>query len=278
MRAAFGLVLILGVALAGLAVYMAQSYLGQSEARLNAALEQQQRTGKLVEVYAVLAPVKFGDPITQDNVQRLWTQANKLPTGVIQDAEILFPANATKPRLATRSLEANEILLSSRMTEPGEMASLTGKLTSGQRAYQVRVSVASGVADFVMPDDLIDIYWTGDSAGGEVTRLIEKGVRIIAVDQSSEQSERSDATAQNVTVVVTPEQVARLAQAQATGRMSMSLVGDANDDATTMVEVDRAQLLGLDQVAAPVETVVKVCTIKTRKGDQVIDTPIPCTN
>ncbi len=85
------------------------------------------------------------------------------------------------------------------------------------RAFQIKVDVASGVSGFVMPDDHIDIYWTGVGGGnvnGEITRLIESAVRIIAVDQATGEGQGSGTVARTVTVAATPEQVARLAQAR----------------------------------------------------------------
>lgn len=278
MRAIFGLVLALGVALAGFAVYMAQNYIGQSEARLNAALELHRATGKLVQVYALVKPVKYGDPIQKDNTQLLWVQEKFLPPGTFSDEAVLFPPGNERPRFAMRSIEANEILLATRLTEPGQVAGLAGKLDPGMSAFQVRVSNSTGVSGFVMPDDHIDIYWTGVTENGEVTRLIESAVRVIAVDQSSDQSQRTGTEAQTLTIAASKEQVARLAQAQATGRLAMSLVGSSADAANGLVEIDRNALLGVEAKAVVEVEAAEVCTIKTRKGSEILEIPIPCTN
>ncbi|VDC32758.1 Flp pilus assembly protein CpaB [Pseudogemmobacter humi] len=278
MRAIFGLVLALGVALAGFAVYMAQGYIGQSEARLSAALELQRATGKLVQVYALVKPVKYGDPISKENVRKVWLQEQFLPTGTFSDEAVLFPPNNERQRFAMRSIEANEILLASRVTEPGQVAGLAGKLDPGMSAFQVRVSTATGVSGFVMPDDYIDIYWTGASGNGEVTRLIESAVRVIAVDQSSDQSQYTARDAQTLTIAASKEQVARLAQAQATGRLAMSLVASSADAANGLVEIDRNALLGVEVKEAVQAEAAEVCTIRTRKGSEILEIPIPCTN
>jgi pilus assembly protein CpaB len=82
-----------------------------------------------------------------------------------------------------------------------------------------------------------------------------------------------------MTVAATPEQVARLAQAQATGRLVMSLVGVGDDTETGKIEVDTGSMLGITEAAAPVAVEAeKVCTIRTRKGADVVEIPIPCTN
>lgn len=180
-----------------------------------------------------------------------------------------------------RSVEANEILLASRVTAPGEAASLTGKLDRGMSAFQIKVDASSGVQSFVMPDAFIDIYWTGVGAdtSGEVTRLIESAVRVIAVDQAAGEGQMVAGNARTVTVAATREQVARLAQAQATGRLSMSLVAAGEEAPAGLVEVNRDTLLGVEKAPEVVEAAApEVCTIKTRKGDAVVEVPIPCTN
>nr|MCW1951927.1 Flp pilus assembly protein CpaB [Octadecabacter sp.] len=85
--------------------------------------------------------------------------------------------------------------------------------------------------------------------------------------------------ARTVTVQVSPNQVAALAQAQATGNLSLSLVGRTDDTVSGAIEVDQASLLGIVQQApAPEVQAEEECTIRTRRGAEVIDIPIPCTN
>lgn len=306
MRAVFALVLMVGMALAGVAVYMAQNYVGQSQAEVAKAKALQKETGKLVQVFAVKRAMKFGDPLTKNDVEILYVQEKYLPAGayvVPKEGETieykpaapagkdevaiqtptgpLFPETADKPRYIMRSMEPHEILLASRVTEPGQVAGLTGKLEKGMRAFQIKVSSSSGVAGFVMPENYIDVYWTGVGGGsvnGEVTRLIESAIRVIAVDQASSEGEYSGNSARTVTVAATPEQVARLAQAQATGKLSMSLIADSADQVAGLVEVDGDKLLGIEKQEVVQVEVEEQCTIKTRKGADVVEIPIPCTN
>lgn len=298
MRAIFALVLVAGMALAGFAVYMAQGYLNHTQAQLAAATQEQAKLGALVEVYAAKAAMKFGDPLTEGDVRTVWVQKAFMPAGAFvvnrsnttgatgaaatDDEGALFAADSDKPRYLARSLEPNEIILASRVTEPGRPASLTGKLGAGMRAYQIRVE-STGVQGFVMPDSLIDVYWTGsaDANGGDVTRLIESGMLVLAVDGASAEGDRTGyGIASTITVAATPEQVARLAQAQATGKMTMSLIAAAGDAVSGLVEVDRNALLGVEakqEVAAAPAPEPEVCSIRTRRGEEVVEVPVPCT-
>jgi pilus assembly protein CpaB len=82
-----------------------------------------------------------------------------------------------------------------------------------------------------------------------------------------------------VTVEISPQQVASLAQAQSSGSLSLSLVGRGDTTQVSALDVDQNTLLGI-QEAEPVQAApqAEVCTIRTRKGAQIIDTPIPCSN
>ena len=278
MRAMFGLVLVAGVGLAGAAVYMAKGYISKTETALQKELAIKAQTGGLVEVYVVKKSVDYGDPLTKDDVQKSYLPKNTLPEATFGDIAMLFPEDNSEPRYVLRPMEKFEPILAVKVTEPGEQAGLTGALEKGMRAFAIKVEAA----DFLQPGDRVDIYWTGatESSTGEITRLIESTMKIIAVDRNGK-SQSSDGSIQNrtMTVAATPEQVARLAQAQATGRLVMSLVGVGDDTETGKIEVDTGSMLGITEAAAPVAVEAeKVCTIRTRKSADVVEIPIPCTN
>lgn len=278
MRAMFGLVLVAGVGLAGAAVYMAKGYISKTETALQKELAIKAQTGGLVEVYVVKKSVDYGAPLTKDDVQKSYLPKNTLPEATFGDIAMLFPEDNSEPRYVLRPMEQFEPILAVKVTEPGEQAGLTGALEKGMRAFAIKVEAA----DFLQPGDRVDIYWTGatESSTGEITRLIESTMKIIAVDRNGK-SQSSDGSIQNrtMTVAATPEQVARLAQAQATGRLVMSLVGVGDDTETGKIEVDTGSMLGITEAAAPVAIEAeKVCTIRTRKGADVVEIPIPCTN
>ena len=280
MRMVFGLVLAIGLALAGAAVYMAQGYIKQTQTALDNERELKRKTGTLVEVFVVNKPLNYGDVVSQDDVQLIYWQESALPEGVFLDAAVLFPEDARKPRYVLRQMEKFEPILAVKVTEPGVPAGLTGQLAKGMRAFAVKVDVASGVSGFVQPGDRVDIYWTGAQAGveGEMTRLIESTVKIIAVDQTANGGNGAAVVARTVTVAATPEQVARLAQAQATGRLALSLVGSGDETVNAQIEVDGNGLLGIQEQLIVAVEVEKICTVKTRKGADVVEMPIPCTN
>ncbi|MEY4984370.1 MAG: Flp pilus assembly protein CpaB [Pseudomonadota bacterium] len=281
MRMIFGLVLLVGMALAGGAVYLTQGYIAKTEQALAQERAFRAQIGPMVEVFITNKDMKYGDPLTKDDVQKIFWPKNALPEHAFVEEAALFPADTQQPRYVLREMSAFEPVLAKKVTEPGQQAGLTSMLEPGMRAFAIRVDVASGVSGFVNPGDAVDIYWTTTSPEGEVTRMIEQRVSVVAVDQQSGGDRTGEAiVARTVTVQAGPETVARLAQAQATGRLSLALVG-ADDTAIAdagLIEVDSKALLGITEqevVEAPAE---RVCTIRTRRGGELVEIPIACTN
>lgn len=279
MRMVFGLVLILGVALAGFAVYMAQGYIAQTQAERDALRAVQASAVPLVDILVVNTPKKYGEPLTPEDVVQIKWQANAVPQGSFTDVAALFPQGAPGTRIVLRALETYEPVLAVKVTEPGEDAGLTSRLAKGMRAFTIQTDVSSGVSGFLRPGDRVDVYWTGQQQGQDVTKLIDSSVKLIAVDQRADSDQVDLAQiARTVTIEATPMQVAALTLAQSTGRLTLALVGSNDDSLFSEVEVNRDQLLGVQAVAVVEVEAEKVCTIRTNKGGEVVETQIPCTN
>lgn len=279
MRMMFALVLAVGLALAGAAVFMAKGYINKTESALQQELQIKAKTGGLIEVFVVNKPKNYGDPLTKDDVQLIYWPKNALPEGAFFDPALLFPEDkAELPRYVLRQMEAYEPVLAVKVTEPGEQAGLNGAIAKGMRAFAIKVEAA----DFLQPGDRVDVYWTGSEQGaaGDITRLIENSMKIIAVDRDRKGG-AAEGEIQNrtMTVAATPEQVGRLAQAQASGRLVMSLVGNGDEGSNAPIQVNMKDITGTVEAApeaAPVQE--KTCTIRQRNGGVVTEIPIPCTN
>ncbi|MFU8777835.1 MAG: Flp pilus assembly protein CpaB [Roseovarius sp.] len=289
MRVVFGLVLILGLGLAGFAVYMAKTYISGYQQQL--ALERQQRAPNIetIDIYVATRPLQYGEALDKDAVRLIAFPKTSLPEGVFTTAEAFFSQGEAVNRRALRRMEKNEPILAVKVTEPGAEVGITSQLERGMRAFAVKVDVTSGVSGFLRPGDTVDIYWTGSvgsgnmrtegNSMGDVTKLIETGVKLIAVDQVADMDTSETVIARTVTVAVKPQQVAALAQAQSTGRLSLSLVGALDDTVAEVIEVDQHRLLGITAAAVIKQApVLETCSIRTRRGAEVIETPIPCTN
>lgn len=284
MRAVFGLVLIVGIALAGGAVMMAKNYISAYQVELAKERAAREAIVPTVDVYVAARQIRYGERLNEEDVQIIQWPETSLPEGAYLADSDLFPDDVLDNRFVLRTMEMHEPILAIKVTNPGEDAGLTSRLERGMRAFAIRVDVASGVSGFLRPGDRVDVYWTGsigsavEGRRGEVTRLIEASVQLIAVDQTAGGDLEGTVIARTVTVAARPEQVAALAQAQTTGRLSLALVGAEDDTVVSSVEMDQRSLLGIVEEQAPEVVEEKVCTVRTRRGAEVVEIPIPCTN
>jgi len=278
MRLVFGFVLLVGLALAGAAVYMARDYFGQQQALLDEAELAKRAIVPTVEVYIVNKQMRYGQRLTLEDVKKVrWPKA-AVPEGSFLSEEELFPKGTDVLRSILRTMEPNEAVMAVKVTGAGENAGVSSRLSPGMRAFAIRTDVTSGVSGFLRAGDRVDIYWTGTVNNRGVTKLIDANVRLVAINQSADEDQNAPTVAKTVTVEVNPRQVAALAQAQATGRLSLSLVGADDVLVSEAVEIDQKDLLGIvDEIVveAPKE---RVCTIRRRSGEEIVEIPIPCAN
>lgn len=282
MRSVFLLVLIIGLGLAGFAVYMAKGVFDQYQTALATERATRGAVVPTTEVFIVNKSMRYGQQITKENVRAVkWPEA-AVPEGTYTSLDELFPEGEKAFRTALRAMEKGEAVLKVKVTAPGEDAGVSARLASGKRAFAIKVDVASGVSGFISPGDRVDVYWTGstgsrrEGSGGEVTQLILSSVHIIAIDQRADIDRTAPLVARTVTVEVTPDEVGRLNLAQNTGRLTLALVGHSDETVARDVLIDQNTLLGIEEKEVIAAPKAEVCTVRTRRGAEIVETQIPC--
>jgi len=250
MRLVFGLVLLIGIGLAGSAVYLAKDFIGQQQAQLAEAEAAKAAIVPTADVYVVNKQLRYGQRLTMEDVRLVRWPVDAIPEGSFTSEADLFPEGVDVVRQALRTMEPNEAVMAVKLTEPGQDAGISSRLSSGMRAFAIRTDVTSGVSGFLRVGDRVDVYWTGNIGAGQLTRLIQPGIQIIGINQSADEDRSGPQIAQTVTVEVDPGQVASLAQAQANGRLTLSLVGA--EDAMSLedtVETKVRDVLNIKEVS-----------------------------
>lgn len=286
MRMVFGLVLVVGVALAGFSVMMAKNYIDGYQSKLAEANQLRDRIVETEAVYIATRTLKHGETLGEDDVRLISRPAAFVPEGAFLRGGDLFAEGETRPRLVMHPMVANEPVLADKVTRPGEGVGIMSRLEPGMRAFAIRVDMTSGVAGLLRPGHSVDVYWTGrlgrnpgDNERGDVTRLVEANVEILAVDQSTDFNTTTGAIARTVTIAARPEQVATLANLQTSGSLSLSLVGLNDTTEVSRIEVDQCGILGnCAGPAAPVAAPAEVCYRRERRGTEVVEIETPCSN
>jgi pilus assembly protein CpaB len=211
--------LAVAVLLGLIAVLLVRSYLASASAK-------QPTAGATVPVVVAASPIERGKTVEAAQLKMANYPADAVPAGAFRTVADLTGAAADK-RVAIRMISANEPVLADKLSGAGGRLILSATLTEGMRAVSLRSNDVAGVAGFVLPGDRVDILLTravGEGAGaGQVTQVLAEKVRVLGVDQTSDDAADKPQVARSVTVEVTPDQAQAISLAQAVGQVSLSL-------------------------------------------------------
>jgi len=278
MRIIFLLVLVIGIGTAGYAAFLIQGRFETYQTQVNQLENDLRKTKEQVvettPVVATTARVNFAHRLVAEDLKIInWPTAD-LPENTFSTIEDVIGTPEDDTRYVKRRLDAGEVLLSQKVTRFGEDIGITTLLDPGTRAFAIRVDAVSGVSGFIQPGDEVDIYWIGQDQDRTSTRLIMEKVKIIAIDQQSNQDELRPTVARTVTVQISPDTVASLLQYTASGSLSLSLRGQ-NDTTTSGTIITDINTL-LDNKIIAVEEEQK-CYRRVRRGTEVSEIEVPCT-
>jgi pilus assembly protein CpaB len=126
-------------------------------------------------------------------------------------------------------LAQNEPILESKLAPRAAGAGLPATIPEGMRALSVAVNDVVGVAGFVIPGTVVDVLVTGPLPGASgnqnnITRTILENIRVLAAGQKVEQDrEGKPQTVPVVTLLVSPDDAAKLTMASTQGKIQLAL-------------------------------------------------------
>ncbi len=121
-----------------------------------------------------------------------------------------------------------------KVIKSGERGFLAAVLQPGFRAKSIKIGAASGVAGFIHPGDRVDIILshtvrTEDKKRRRASETILENVRILAIDQRTNDQDGKPKVGKTITLELTPKQVELSTVAQSLGSLSLSLRSLAED-------------------------------------------------
>lgn len=130
-----------------------------------------------------------------------------------------------------RAIGMGEPITQNRVIKPGDRGFVAAILQEGKRAISVKVSAASSIAGLAFPGDMVDVILTHairqpddeDRPMRQVSETILKNIRVLAMDQSTDDQTSSPSVPKTATLEVTPKQAEKLMIAVDLGRLSLSL-------------------------------------------------------
>jgi pilus assembly protein CpaB len=256
-----------------LAVFVAQAWLSRQDEqlRLQSALNQPKPTATRMVVVAASA-LRFGNPLTSGNLRETPWPEGALPEGSFSSIKEVLAAGK---RIVLAPIEQNEPVLVSKLTGPGQRATLSAVLHEGMKAVTVRVSDIEGVAGFVLPGDRVDILLTRRVDKGGTTDVVLQNTRVLAIDQLADERTDKPAVVKAVTVEVDTLAAQKLTLASQVGTLSLAL-RKAGEEAAGDQRRISAEDLGRD--TAPVTGPKKFSTVTVVRAGKREEYGVPSDN
>ena len=227
-----------------LAVVMAQSWLNsQAESRMK-SLEASKKPMATQTIVVAGKSLRYGNDLTSSSLREIAWPEDVIPAGAFSKIADL---TSNGRRVVLTAIEANEPILASKITGPGQRATLSAMLQDGMRAVAIRVNDVEGVAGFVLPGDRVDVALTRlKDKESATTDVVLKNTKVLAIDQTADERNDKPSIVKAVTLEVDTVSAQRLALAASVGTLSLMLrkAGDAMSDATRAVTL--SDLFGVE--------------------------------
>jgi len=234
----------------------------------------QQQGPETVRVLVAKQTMSYGTTIQPGNLQWVeWPKA-AVPPGAFTSVETLLGEKGDQRRIVLRSIEPGEPVLEAKITKFGESPRMSMNLGAGMRAVSISIDAVSGVAGFVAAGDRVDILLTRTQEGRLVSSVILQDITIIAVDQSANSETTRARLGRTVTVEVDTVQAQKLALARQVGKLSLTLrgmgEGEASDEMLPPVTVE--QLSDYEQIKEEPKPEVRVRRAGRLRNERVEET------
>lgn len=253
-----GLLLAFGAMVAGGGgMLLAEHHLMQRAAAIESELRAEHRTRA---VLVANQPLQAGERLEAQAVALREMPVTYLHASAIIEAE--WPAFAGA--LLRAPVEAGEPLLPSHL-QVDQMTRLAELIDPGDRAVTLPVSGITAMTSLLNPGDRVDLMITLRDDGERRTAPLLSDVPIVALgdqlsDYPPDESGLSASAYRDITVAVSPEDAARISQAQAMGVIHLALRGDDDHAPIRDFLVNARTILGknnpADETARPVEVII----------------------
>ncbi|MBZ9821461.1 Flp pilus assembly protein CpaB [Mesorhizobium sp. CA4] len=243
MRANTVIMIVLASVFGVLAVVLANLWLANQRSAMARTEDGVQRD----TVVVAAVPLKFGDTLSADKLREVAWPSGAVPAGAFKTTKDLLAGEGAKQAL--QAIGTNEPVLATKITGPGQRATLSAVLAEGMKAVSIRVNDVLGVAGFVFPGDRVDVLLTRTVRSDEgpdksFVDVLLQSVKVLAVDQVADESKESPTVVKAVTVEVSTKDAQKLTLAAGAGQLSLALRQAAANKGETTERVTLSDLTG----------------------------------
>ncbi len=243
MRFSTLLMIILATVFGSAAVFFANNWISNQAPRQMAAIVQPVEEQATIVVAA--KDFIFGDPLQAETLKEIPWAKSSVPEGAFSKISEL---TVDGRRVALASISTNEAILKWKISGAGGRASLSTTVTEGMRAVAIRVDDVVGVGGFVLPGDRVDLLYTrsanrNNEKESATNDVLVQNVRVLAIDQVVDQKNEKPVVARVVTVEVLAQDAQKVALAQNTGSVMLSLRAAGSTDNANAQRVVEEELV-----------------------------------
>jgi pilus assembly protein CpaB len=224
-----------------LAVFVARSWLNaQAEARMKSLEALKAKPVAAQTVVVASRALRFGMELSPAVLREVPWPEEALPEGAIKSIQELL----TGKRVVLTAIEANEPILGSKITGPGQRATLSAILGDGRKAVTIRVNDVDGVAGFVLPGDRVDVMLSRQiEKNSAINDVVLKNARVLAIDQLADDRTDKPSVAKAVTLEVDIAGAQKLSLASQIGTLSLALRKAGDSEAMSTRPITLADLI-----------------------------------
>jgi pilus assembly protein CpaB len=255
-----------------LSVFMAQSWLSrQADARMK-SLQAQTKTVSTRTIVVAKSPLRFGNPLTSQVLREVQWPGEAIPENAFATIAELIKG---EKRVVLASMEANEPIVGTKITGPGQKATLSALIEEGMKAVTVRVNDVDGVAGFILPGDRVDVLMTRNADNNGTTDVVLQNVKVLGIDQLADARAEKPTVAKAVTLEVDTVSAQKLALASSAGNLSLMLrrAGDTAEVASRRISITDIGTRGAGQPATTASG--SFTTIRVMRADKNSEYSVP---
>jgi pilus assembly protein CpaB len=201
----------------------------------------------MAKLVAAKTLLNFGDRIVPANLQVMVYPPESVPEGAFSKIEEI--AGPGEERVALRTIVPGELVLASKISGNGGRATLSTMIDKGMRAVTVAVNDIKGVAGFIQVSDRVDVLLTRDHLQ---TAVLLQNVKVLGIDQQSDDKKDKPVVAKAVTLEVSPEDAQKLTLGSSIGSLSLALRNYSSADSAMPRSLSVNDLVPTEKAEAPI--------------------------
>jgi len=205
--------------------------------------------GDTQPIFVAMTDISLGELLTPQVLKVEQWPKDKVPAGAVTKIENV------EGRRARTKLYAGEPILETKLLGKGASEQgATALIPKGYRVVPVKVDLVSGGSSLILPGDRVDVMIhlvrdPGREIPETITRTILQDIKVFAVNDVVDLEKEKDPNnksidAKTISLLVTPEQAAKLMLATQMGTINLVMRSTEDDTQTANVQAKPSELFG----------------------------------